>query len=83
MELRICSLKLIHKNKALLSATSILSCLAMAYTTTASLDKLICTNYVDFGKCQDRFGRFSWFKNGSFNLDVKLKVFEQVGNKPF
>ena len=26
------------------------------YITTASLDKLTCTDYVDFGKCQDRFG---------------------------
>ena len=30
----------------------------MAYNTTASLDKLNCTDYVDFGKCQDRFGQF-------------------------
>ena len=28
-----------------------------AYNTTATLDKLACTDYVDFGKCQDRFGR--------------------------
>ena len=37
----------IHKNKSPLSATSILS--PMAYNTTASLDKLTCTEYVDFG----------------------------------
>ena len=33
-----------HKNKSLLSATSILSLPPMAYNTTASLDKLTCTN---------------------------------------
>ena len=49
----------------------------MAYNTAASLDKLACTDYVDFGKCQDRFGRFSWTKNDSNYLDVKLKVFKR------
>ena len=53
------SLTFFHKNKSLLAATSILSRSPMAYNTTASLDKLTRTNYVDFGKCQDRFGRFS------------------------
>ena len=46
----------------------------MAYNTTASLDKLICTNYVDFGKSLDRFGRFFWTKNDSNYLDIKLIV---------
>ena len=49
----------------------------MAYNTTASLDKLTCTDYVDFGKCQDRFGRFSWTKYDSNYLDIKLKVFKR------
>ena len=49
----------------------------MAHNTTASLDKLTCTDYVDFGKCQDRFGRFSWSKNDSNYLDNKLKVFKR------
>ena len=49
----------------------------MAYNTTASLDKLTCTDYVDFGKSQDRFGRFSWSKNDSNHLDIKLKVFKR------
>ena len=49
----------------------------MAYNTTASLDKLICTDYVDFGKYQDRFGRFSWSENDSNYLDIKLKVFKR------
>ena len=55
----------------------------MAYYTIASLDKLTCTDYVDFGKCQDRFGQFSWSKNDSNHLDVKLKVFKKDDNKEF
>ena len=55
----------------------------MAYNTTASLDKLTCTDYVDFGKCQDRFGRFAWSKNDSNYLDVNLKVFRKDGKKEF
>ena len=49
----------------------------MAYNTTESLDKLTCTDYVDFGKCQDRFGRFSWSKNDSNYLEIKLQVFKR------
>ena len=49
----------------------------MAYNTTAYLDKLACADYVDFCNCQDRFGRFSWSKNDSNYLDVKLKVFRK------
>ena len=49
----------------------------MGYNTTASLDKLACTDYVDFGKRQDRFGRFSWSKKDSNYLDIKLKVFKR------
>ena len=41
------------------------------------------TNYVDFGKCQDRFGHFSWTKNDSNYLDVKLKVFRKDDKKEF
>ena len=59
------------------SATSILSRSPMAYNTTAPLDKLTCTDYVDFGKCQDRFGPFSWTKNDSNYLDIKLKVLKR------
>ena len=55
----------------------------MAYNTTASLDKLTCTDYVDFGKCQDRFGRFSWSKNDSNYLDEKLKLFRKDDGKEF
>ena len=55
----------------------------MAYNTTASLNKLTCIDYVDFGKCQDRFGRFSWSKNYSNYLDVKVKVFRKDDKKEF
>ena len=49
----------------------------MAYDTTASLDKLTCTDYVDFGNSSDTFGQFSWTKNDSNYLDIKLKVFKR------
>ena len=49
----------------------------MAYNTTETLDKLACTDYVDFGKSQDRIGRFSWSKTDSNYLDIKLKVFKR------
>ena len=49
----------------------------MAYNTTTTLDKIACTYYVDFGKCQERFGRFSWSKNDFNYLDVKLKMFKR------
>ena len=49
----------------------------MAYITTATLHKLACNDYVDFGKCQERFERFSWTKNDSNYLDNKLKVFKR------
>ena len=49
----------------------------MAYNTTASLDKLTCTDYVDFGKSLDRFGTISRTKNDSNYLDIKLKVFNR------
>ena len=49
----------------------------MAYNITAFLDKLTCTNYVDFCKSSDRFGRYSWTRNDSNYMDVKLKVFKR------
>ena len=55
----------------------------MAYNTTASLEKLTFTDYVDFGKSQDRFGQFFWFKNDSSYLDLKLKLFKKGDNKEF
>ena len=53
----------------------------MAYNTTASLEKLTCTDYVDFGESSDRFVRFSWTKNDSNYLDIKLKVFKRKNKK--
>ena len=44
---------------------------------TKTLDELACTDYVDFVKCQDKFGRFFWSKNDSNYLDIKLKVFKR------
>ena len=32
---------------------------------------------MDFGKSSDRFGRFSWTKNDSNYLDIKVKVFKR------
>ena len=49
----------------------------MAYNTTAALDKLTCTDYVNFGKRSDRFGQFCWTKDDSNYLDLKLKVFKR------
>ena len=83
MQLRNHSLTFIHKNKSLLSATSTLSRSLLAYNTTASLDKLFFTDYVDFGKGQDRFGQFSSSKNDFNYLDAKLKVFKKDDNKQF
>ena len=83
MQLQDPSLTFFHKNNSLFSSTSIQSRSPMAYNTTASLDKLTCTDYLDFGKCQDRFGRFSWSKNDSNYLDVKLKVFRKDEKKEF
>ena len=36
---------------------------------------------MDFGKCQDRFGLFSWSKNDSNYLGKKIKVFKKDDNK--
>ena len=83
MQLQNHSLAFILKNKSFLSATSILSRCPVAYNTTASLDKLTCTDYVDFGKSQDRFAQFSWSKNDSNYLYVKNKVFKEDDNKEF
>ena len=55
----------------------------MAYNTTGTLDKLACTDYVDFGQGQDTFGRISWSKISFDYLDVKLKVFKKDEIKQF
>ena len=60
----------------LLSTTSILSLSLMAYKTTDTIDKLACTNYVDFGKSQDRSGQLSLTEIDFNFLDIKLIVFK-------
>ena len=81
MQIQNHSLIFIHKIYSILSAISILSRSPIAYNTTASLDKLNCTDNVDSVKRQDRMGQFSWSKNDSNYLDVKLKVFKKDDNK--
>ena len=83
MQLQNLSLTFFHKNKSFPSTTSTLFRSPMAYTTTASLDKLTCTDYLDFGKFQDKFGRFSWSKNDSNYLDLKFKVCKKDDKKEF
>ena len=61
------------KINSLFSATSILSRSPMAYIITETLDKLTCTDYVDFS----RFGRLSWSNNDYNYLEIKLKVFKR------
>ena len=65
------------KINSLISATSILSRSPMACNIKETLEKLACTDYVDFGKCQDRFGGLSWSKNDSNYLEIKLKLFKR------
>ena len=71
------------KKNQIFSTTSFLSCSPLVCNTIVSLDKLTCTNYMDFRKCQDRFGQFSWSKNDFNYLDLKLKVFKIDDNKVF
>ena len=62
LQIQIHSLIFIVK-KVLLRVTSSLSRQSkpMAQNITAALDTLLCTNYVDFGNCRDKFGRlFRW-----------------------
>ena len=50
----------------------------MIFNITSALDKTSCTDYVDFGKNADRFGRISWShieKDNQKYLDFQLKVF--------
>ena len=49
----------------------------MACNITETLDNLVCTAYVDFGKSLDRFGQLSRTKNDSNYLDIKQKVFKR------
>ena len=65
------------KINSVLSAKSNLSGRTMAYNTSATLDKQHCTDYMDFGKTEDRFGQTSSTKNDSNYLDIESKVFKR------
>ena len=49
----------------------------MAYNTSPTKHKQTCTDYVEFGKCQDRFGWFSWTKNDSNYLVIIVEVLKR------
>ena len=52
----------------------------MIFNIPTALDKTSCTDYVDFGKNADRFGRISWSqieKDNQKYLDIQLKVFRK------
>ena len=43
----------------------------------ATLDKSLCTDFVDFGRHQDQFGRFSWSQIEQNYLQIHFKVFKK------
>ena len=74
------SLTFIHQKKSLFSRTGFLSRSPLVYDTTVSFEKLVCTNYVDFGKRQGNFGQFFRIQSYFQYLDVKLIVFNKEDN---
>ena len=48
----------------------------MAYNSTASLKKLTCINYVDFGNCHDRIRQFIWSKKIPISW-IKTQSFQE------
>ena len=75
----------ILKNKSVVPATSILSQQpsTMAYNTTASLDKVTCTDHVVFRKNRFRLGRIFWSKADSYYLVGRPKVVRKNDNRDF
>ena len=73
MQLQNQYLTFIHKNKSLLSPTSILSHSPVAHKITPSLRNLTCTEDVDFGKRQDSYGRLSYSKKAPTTWMLNLK----------
>ena len=55
----------------------------MAHNTTASLDNMNCTKYVDFATCQIAIGHNCLSKNDSNYLDVKFEVLKRDDNRNF
>ena len=55
----------------------------MAYNTTDPLEKLTYGSFVGLQKCNDKFGKFSWFKTDSHYLEVNLKLFKKDDNRHF
>ena len=54
--------------------------------TAQTSHKITCTKFVEFGKSEDRFGRFSWSqieKNDHKSLEVQLKVFRRDDKAEF
>ena len=72
------------KKKSLLSATNFHSQQPnpMAHKTTAFLDKLTCTNYVDSGKCRDSFVLF-WSQSYFDYVNIKIKNLKTDDNRDF
>ena len=64
-----------------LSPMSVLSPSLMVDNTTASSDKLTCTNYVVSGKNQDRVGQFFPSENPPNTWMLNLNLFERVEKK--
>ena len=78
------SLSIIVKNYSLPPAASVLPLSAMAQNTFAFLHKLICTNFVDFRKSEDKFGRFSLSKKDSNYLNLNQhQVLKRDRNRDF
>ena len=55
----------------------------MAFNITTTSDKLACTDYMDFGNFQDRFGQIYCSKKSFDYLDVKHEVVKKDENKVF
>ena len=58
----------------------------MIFNIISALDKTSCTDYVDFGKNADRFGRFFGSqieKDNQKYLDIQLKVLQKDNKRDF
>ena len=77
------SLISIIRKKSHLPVTIIIYRSLIFHNTTAYLNKLTCTDYVDFAKRQHRIKQTSWCKTDSSYLYVTFKVFKEDDNKGF